>query len=128
MSPKGKRESGRAFPTANRGPGNEKTPRMLGKMGRSQAVTSFGVGSIYELRTFRNGKATLHSVMIAGLDAWDRHRFSMSRVHEDVLARILGVQYFLLPPREPERAWEPDPPVVPAVRFPEVLSCEKWAV
>src|SRR5262245_40068452 len=77
-------------------------PRMVGKMGRSQAVTTFGTGSIYELRTFRNGKATLHSVMIAGLEAWDRYKYDLQFIREDVLARILGVQNFFLPPVEPD--------------------------
>lgn len=93
-------------------------------MGRSQAVTTFGTGSIYELRTFRNGKATLHSVMVAGLDAWDRYRYDLQFVREDVLARILAVQNFFLPPVEPEQQTRADSPVVPAVRFPELLTCD----
>ena len=98
--------------------------RMVGRMGRSQAVTTFGIGSIYELRTFRNGKATLHSVMVAGLEAWDRYKYELQFVREDVLARILRVQTFFLPPVEPDRQASMDMPVVPAVRFPEVLSCD----
>lgn len=98
--------------------------RYVGKMGRSQAVTTFGVGSIYELRTFRNGKATLHSVMIAGLDAWDRFRNDMPIIREDILARVLRVDYFLAPPSQPERSWDESGAVIPAVRFPEVLYCE----
>ncbi len=98
--------------------------RMVGRMGRSQAVTTFGTGSIYELRTFRNGKATLHSVMVAGLDAWDRYKYDLQFIREDVLARILNIQNFFLPPVEPEYQTGADTPVVPAVRFPEVLSCD----
>ncbi|MHB1141467.1 MAG: DrmB family protein [Sulfuricaulis sp.] len=97
---------------------------MVGKMGRSQSVTTFGVGSIYELRTFHGGKATLHSVMIAGLDAWKPFAMQMSVIHEAVLARILGVDYFLLPPSEAEQPYG-DNPAIPAVRFPEVLYCDK---
>ena len=98
--------------------------RMVGRMGRSQAVTTFGTGSIYELRTFRNGRATLHSVMVAGLDAWDRYKYDLQFVREDVLARILSVQNFFLPPVEPDYHTGGDIPVVPAVRFPELLSCD----
>src|SRR5688572_25585311 len=109
---------------AARGRAAPANTRMVGRMGRSQAVTTFGTGSIYELRTFRNGKATLHSVMVAGLEAWDRYKYDMEFIREDVLARILGVQNFFLPPIEADQPGRPDSPVVPAVRFPELLTCD----
>jgi hypothetical protein len=113
-------------PAAKRGAVNKvaREKRMTGRMGRSQAVTTFGVGSIYELRTFRQGKATLHSVMVAGLDAWDRFRSDMQVVREDVLKKILGVDYFLAPPVEPDYPSD-DSPALPAVRFPGVLYCDR---
>ncbi|MBK8686901.1 MAG: hypothetical protein IPN24_00180 [Betaproteobacteria bacterium] len=97
---------------------------MAGRMGRSQAITTFGVGSIYELRTFRQGKATLHSVMVAGLDAWERFKSDMQVVREDVLKKILKVDYFLAPPIEPDYPSE-ESPALPAVRFPGVLYCDR---
>lgn len=92
----------------------------IGKIAPSQIVTSVGIGSIYELRSFaKRGPASLHSVMIAGLDWWPEE--DLSRVREPLLERALGVRYFCLPPVEDNDSDS----VVPAIRFPKWLVCRK---
>ncbi|MDY6797818.1 MAG: DUF1998 domain-containing protein [Pseudomonadota bacterium] len=94
-----------------------------GEVARSQAVSTFGVGSIYELRTFsRNSAGTLHSVMIAGLDYWKPD--PACEIHEPSLERALGVKHFFLPPAGEDR-WKMGDPAVPAVRFPRWLVCNQ---
>ncbi|MDS4022042.1 MAG: DUF1998 domain-containing protein [Candidatus Competibacter sp.] len=106
--------------------GGQRQQYPVGRMGRSQAITTFGIGSIYELRTFRDGRSTLHSVMIAGLDTWDADRLPV--IHEPVLQHLLKVRKFRLPPVEQRTLTggvNPDGPAVPAVRFPRWLVCSK---
>lgn len=92
----------------------------FGKISRSQAVSTFGVGSIFELRTFnrRKKRSTLHSVMLAGLDWWPDAQ--LRKVREPMLEKILGVRHFVLPP--PGLA-EENQGALPSVRFPRWLVC-----
>ena len=91
-----------------------------GRIVRSQLVSNFGVGAIYELR--RHSAATgsiLHSVMVAGLDFWPER--NMASLREPILEKLLGVKYFKLPPGEEE----PDEVFIPVVRFPRWLVCSR---
>lgn len=103
-------------------------PEVTGEVGRSQAVSTYGVGSIYELRTStRNGQA-LNSVMMAGLDFWDASELTPIREHH--LEKVLGVRSFLEPPHKQDEDQASRPasqrgPHVPAVRFPNYLECER---
>ena len=90
-----------------------------GTMPRSQAVSTYGIGSVYELRSHHSGGPVLHSVMIAGLDWWP----PSSTLLEPDLARSLGVRHFRKPPVDSE-TWEHGG-AIPAVRFPKWLSCSK---
>lgn len=97
-------------------------PEPTGTVSRSQAVSTFGPGSIYELRRYSAGAQSLHSVMIAGLEDWDAA--SLAWIYEPVLARALNVRGFKLPPSKAdfdrrERCH------VPAYRFPKWLVCER---
>lgn len=92
-----------------------------GTVSRSQAVSTFGAGSIYELRRYGRGANSLHSVMIAGLDDWDAG--SLSSIYEPVLARALNVKSFKLPPTE-EDFKRRERCCIPAYRFPTWLVCE----
>lgn len=97
-------------------------PAATGTVSRSQAVSTFGPGAIYELRRYSGGSQSLHSVMIAGLEDWDAA--SLAWIYEPVLARALNVRGFKLPPSEAdfqrrERCH------VPAYRFPTWLVCER---
>jgi len=89
---------------------------------RSHVITTFGVGSVYELRRYSGNSSSLHSVMILGLDWWSPD--DLETVVEPVLQKALMVKYFKLPPSEEEfescsRAH------VPARRFPAWLVCTK---
>ena len=67
--------------------------------------------------------------MVAGLDEWDRFRDDLPRIRERHLERVLNKRYFLAPPLEPDRQYgfnsEQEFPVIPAVRFPRWLVCER---
>lgn len=91
----------------------------IGKISRSQTVTTYGPGSLYELRTFKGG-AIANSVIVAGIHLWPVEE--MQEVSEPTLAASLGVDRFLMPPS----AEDDDNPVpVPAYRFPEWLECNE---
>lgn len=90
-----------------------------GTMPRSQAVSTYGIGSVYELRSHHSGGPVLHSVMIAGLDWWP----SSPTLIEPDLARSLGVRNFRKPPASGDT--RENPPAIPSVRFPKWLSCSK---
>ena len=101
-----------------------------GKIGRSQAVSTFGVGSIYELRTTTQTGQALNSVMMVGLDQWDQYRDQLPRIRERHLERVLNKSYFLEPPSEQEdqlgsRQRDEWNPSIPAVRFPRWLVCDR---
>src|ERR671925_1745 len=68
----------------------------LGKMSRSQAVTTYGVGSIYEFRTF-GARSLLQSVVVKDHLEWRMHG-AEGIVLEPVLQRSLGKRLFRLPP------------------------------
>jgi hypothetical protein len=91
----------------------------IGKVSRSQTVTTYGPGSLYELRTFKGG-AIANSVIVAGTHLWPQDE--MQEISEPTLAASLGVDRFLMPPS----AEDDDNPVsVPAYRFPEWLECNE---
>jgi len=88
----------------------------------SQAVSTFGIGSIYEMRTSSSGASMiLHSVMVAGLDFWPNDQASIIR--EPSLERALRVDYFRRPPLEESTGGSSRN--IPAVRFPGVYYCDK---
>lgn len=95
--------------------------RPSGKLARNQAVSVFGIGSIYELRfTTRRGQV-LNSVMIAGLENWEEDLGLTIR--EPVLERALGVYRFQAPPAAEED--DRDAAFIPSVRFPEWMVCSQ---
>ena len=98
---------------------------LLGQVTRSQAISTFGPGSIFELRkSDRNGNS-VNSVMICGIDSWKVD--PASRIEEPALARSLGVNGFLLPPpvSEQKQSWATPSEFVSAVRFPKWLVCNR---
>ena len=80
-------------------------PRSHGQINVSQAVSSYGIGAICELRSFFQTKAKLNSAMIAGLEWWKRG--DLMKISEPTLAKSLGVRQLLQPPvqEEEEGAW-----------------------
>lgn len=91
----------------------------IGKVGRSQAISLYGPGSLYELRNFRDG-VRVNSVIIAGLDHWPLESIEENIVPEPTLAASLGVDRFLAPPSLES---DEEAPAIPAFRFPEWLEC-----
>ncbi len=89
----------------------------LGKMSRSQAVTTYGVGSVYEFRTF-GVKALLQSVIVKDHLDWGM-RGAEAIVLEPVLQRALRKRYFRLPPDGTT------PAAIAVSRFPRTLVCSK---
>lgn len=80
----------------------------LGKVRRSQLISTYGVGSIIPLEE--------GSVMVAGLEKW---AVGQCDINEPRLSRKLGVRGFVRPPAsESDNAKD-----VPVVRFPTVYYC-----
>ena len=110
--------------TGKSGPAPAKAkPEKTGTINRSQAVSTFGVGAVYELRRYAKGGGSLHSVMVAGLDFWDEN--NLRRLRERELEKALDVDCFRLPPTEEQFESSGGMCCVPAVRFPRWLVCEK---
>jgi hypothetical protein len=86
-------------------------------MSRSQAVTTYGVGSVYEFRTF-GVKSLLQSVVVKDHLDWGM-RGAEAVVREPVLQRALGKRYFRLPPDGTTQA------AIAVSRFPSTLVCNK---
>jgi hypothetical protein len=100
------------------GTSRKKKKGPIGKISRSQAVTTYGPGALYELRTFTGG-AIANSVIMGGTHLWPT---DLKEVSEPTLAASLGVDRFLMPPSAEE---EDNPVPVPAFRFPEWLECNE---
>lgn len=93
--------------------------RPIGTANQSQFVGVFGAGSIYEMRGWYKKKAIASSLMVSGLDDWPTEY--MKRVSEPALEALLKVDELLEPPEISEMA--PLNSAVPAIRFPEWMSC-----
>src|SRR5471032_972061 len=93
------------------------TPTDLGKMSQSQAVTTYGVGSVYEFRTF-GVKSLLQSVIVKDHLDWGMGG-AEAIVLEPVLQRALRKRYFRLPPDGTTQA------AIAVSRFPRTLVCSK---
>ena len=94
--------------------GSKKT--IVGKVRQSQAITTFGIGSMVD---FVN-----QTVMMRGLDDWDWWQDDKFRIHNASLESLLKVQYFVKPKiSAKEFAWDKDEPDIPAEVFPKWLYC-----
>lgn len=101
-------------------PSGVQTPKAtFGAITRSQAVSTYGVGAIFEMRTFSGKKGALHSVMTSGLSSWV-HGQKLPVIREIALEQILGVQSFRQPP-----SGDGSEGALPVVRFPRWLVCSK---
>lgn len=97
----------------------EKPKASFGRITRSQAVSTYGIGAIFEMRTFSGKKGALHSVMTSGLKAWSQGQ-KLPVIREIALEQILGVQSFRQPP-----SGDGSEGALPVVRFPRWLVCTK---
>jgi hypothetical protein len=82
--------------------------KRIGKVRRSQLISTYGIGAIIP---FEEG-----SVMVAGLEKWSSGH---PDINEPRLSRKLGVRGFVRPPAS-ENESAPD---IPVVRFPTVYYC-----
>jgi Domain of unknown function (DUF1998) len=104
---------------------NADAVRPMGKVRRSQAITTYGIGAIIDL--------TAGSVMPLGLEEWENvsrgGRLAPMTVHEPRLQGQLGVSFFRLPPTEEvieQREGTVDRRyTIPCVRFPQWQECPK---
>ncbi len=101
----------RRFGADNAAPANN-LPRH-GAIRRAQAITTYGVGSLIAVDH--------ESFVVSGLDGADAHWSSdeSPRIHERRLARLLGVDYFRLPPASSDQSKDG----VRVRRFPLMHSC-----
>lgn len=89
-------------------------PFVVGKVRQSQAITTFGIGSMVD---FVNQTA-----IICGTDKWDWCNDKEFKIHNVNLQNLLNVKYFVKPKISlKENAWENDTPDLPAVIFPKTL-------
>jgi hypothetical protein len=89
---------------------------MADEIRRSQIITTFGVGAITELKQFTG--------ILKSPDVWQPALISRLRKEEKIddprLSQVLGVDYFLMPPRKAEKsAW------LEFTLFPRMLFCPK---
>ncbi len=85
----------------------------IGKLRKTQMITTFGTGSISEMPEY--------TVIMAATDYWDSHS---PRINEPNLQRLLGMKYF----KEPYATESQNPRGngdVPAFRFPRIHFCPK---
>lgn len=102
----------------------------LGKLRRSQVITTWGPGAIVDFRAGGHEGAAV-SVVAAGLDEWDRCAPPVGMLHpqsitEPRLQARLRVEGFRLPPVEPEAQSAKGGAVrghLIGVRFPQWLQC-----
>lgn len=100
------------------------TMNNVGRLGMTQAVSTFGVGSIYEMRSSSGGASMiLHSVMVGGLDHWPND--PSSEIRELSLEKVLKVRYFRRPPIEEQQGTAMGLRAIPAVRFPRAYYCDQ---
>lgn len=116
-----------AKPRRNAAPTSSPSPpeltKPMGTVRRSQAITTYGIGSIVDL--------TAGSVMPLGLEEWDRisrgARMAPLVIHEERLQNQLGLENFRLPPVAPndQEGLVDRRTSVPCVRFPKWQECPK---
>lgn len=83
----------------------------LGKLRKTQMITTFGPGAITEMPEF--------TVIMGATDYWDK---KSPRINEPTLQKLLGVKYF----KEPYATESQSPkgnPDIPAFRFPKMHFC-----
>lgn len=101
-------------------PEKPKVPKPIGELRRSTVASTFGPGAIADFRTPSGAPV---SVVMAGLDEWAAYSGgSDDRAQDARLERLLGVEWFRLPPVARSRD-DTDAKRLPAVRFPQWLQC-----
>lgn len=98
-----------------------KQPLVVGKVRQSQAITTFGIGSMVDFVS--------QTAMINGLDDWDWCYDNEYKINNLNLQNLLGVKYFVKPKISlKEKKWGKDNPDLPATIFPKTLynpKCKK---
>jgi len=98
---------------------------MISQVTRTQAISTFGPGAIFELRQSSRAGNSVNSVMMSGIDQWSIDR--SKNITEPALALSLGVNGFYAPPPVPDNIdfWNVPDNFISATRFPRWLVCSK---
>lgn len=98
---------------------NSKSQRVAGTIRQTQLITTFGCGSIVDLKN--------DSVIIAGTDYWKNYDNDDYKIWEYNLQKLLGVDYFIKPKVDEIKSNLPYKTSrdIPVFRFPETLICTK---
>lgn len=88
----------------------EESKKVIGGLRKSQAITTFGVGSIVDMKDF--------PVIMAATDYWDTN----FRINEPSLQKLLNVKYFKEPKVNSEKT-DILGEDLPAFRFPRMYFC-----
>jgi hypothetical protein len=95
-------------------------PEIVGRLRRSQVVSTYGCGSIVSLPR--------ESVVIAGTDYWSHAKAPDHHLNEHNLQALLGVTHFVTPPFGESREGSRDQSArvsLPSFRFPDWLYCPR---
>ena len=120
-----RRSGGTILGKANK---KQKQETLTGKIARSQLVSTFGIGSLYEMRVYTRTGQWVTSVTVAGLDEWEKQLKSFEEIREPALEHVLKVGYFIEPPEAQDDDWSNvsgAASAVPVYRFPNSLVCNK---
>lgn len=98
---------------------------MISQVTRTQAISTYGPGAIFELRHSTRAGNSVNSVMMSGIDRWSIDR--SQKITEPALALSLGVKGFFAPPPVPDNIdfWSVPNEHISATRFPRWLVCSK---
>lgn len=121
-------QRGRFGAAPGRGSSAESSKMVKGSLSRSQLVSTYGIGSLYEMRAYFGTGQWVTSVIIDGLESWESCLHELEPIREAVLERLLGVHYFVAPPAEQETRYTGPPangPAVPVSLFPEWQVCSE---
>ena len=103
---------------------NRRSP-MKSQVTRTQAISTYGPGAIFELRHSTRAGNHVNSVMMSGIDRWVIDE--SQKITEPALALSLGVKGFFAPPPVPDNIDFRSVPNehISATRFPKWLVCSK---
>ena len=94
---------------------------------RSQIISMFGVGSIYQFKNQYSNKGDSDSLMLAGLDSWFKNTTIPDewKIYEPRLQKVLKKDFFVIPPDFREKTDEDNirKKYLPYVRFPRWHYC-----
>ncbi len=106
----------------------KKKPLILRTIRRSQVVSTYGIGSIYQFKNKYNSNSNSESLMLAGLEEWFENIEEITpewKIHEPRLQQYLSKDFFVIPPDYRKNHENPklSNKHLPYVRFPQWHRC-----